>query len=377
MIQEKAPLALNAARRALLLGGGLSLLPAARWAVAQSAAPAPGSRKVVSVGGKRARVIDIHAHCYIPGSAHMLSSAELAAAASPPEGTPVARSLTINDTRIAQMEARGIDLGILSVNQYWWYPAAPADAEKFIRYQDEGLRDICARYPGRFYFLSSPALQHPALAAQQLEHAVKNLGARGASVGGHVNGRVPSSPEFDPFWAKAQELDVPVFMHPGGADNVIKPGALDGRGDLGNVIGNPLETTVFASRMIFDGALDRFPKLKLILAHGGGYLASYLGRTDVACAFRAAAKCENKRRPAEYFRDQLYVDSMVFSPEGLRHLVAVCGSDHVVYGSDMPYNWPDTADIIAGASDLSEQQRMAILGGNLSTMLRLPAAVGG
>ncbi|MDQ6880550.1 MAG: amidohydrolase family protein [Pseudomonadota bacterium] len=364
-------------RRALLLGGGLSLLPATRWAFAQSPGSPPGPRKLISVAGRRARVIDIHAHCYIPGSARMLLSPELAAAANPPEGTPVARSLTINDTRIVQMEARGIDLGVLSVNQYWWYPASVADAEKFVRFQDEGLRDICARYPGRFHFLSSPALQHPALAAQQLEHAVKNLGARGASVGGHVNGRVPSGPEFDLFWAKAQELDVPVFMHPGGADNVIKAGALDGRGDLGNVIGNPLETTVFASRMIFDGTLDRFPKLKLILAHGGGYIASYLGRTDVACEFRASAKCENKRRPADYFRDQLYVDSMVFSPEGLRHLVATCGYDHVVYGSDMPYNWPDTAEIIASATDLPESERLAILGGNLAKLLRLPAVVSG
>jgi aminocarboxymuconate-semialdehyde decarboxylase len=322
-------------------------------------------------------VIDIHSHCYIPGSARTLASAELAAAANPPEGSPVSRTLTINDARIGKMDARGIDMGILSVNQFWWYPASLPDAEKFVRYQDEGLRDICAAHPGRFHFLSSPALQHPALAAQQLEFAVRNLGARGASVGGHVNGRVPSSPEFDPFWAKAQELDVPVFMHPGGADNIIKPNALDGRGDLGNVIGNPLETTMFASRMIFDGTLDRFPKLKLILAHGGGYIASYLGRTDVACEFRPTAKCENKRRPADYFRDQLYVDSMVFTPEGLRHLVATCGYDHVVYGSDMPYNWPDTADIIAGATFLPESERVAILGGNLAKMLRLPAAAGG
>jgi aminocarboxymuconate-semialdehyde decarboxylase len=375
-MRDKSPAGVNPARRALLMGSGLSLLPASRWAFAQAPAAAPGARKVISVGGKRARVIDIHAHCYIPGSARMMSSAELVAAANPPEGSPVSRTLTITDARIAQMDARGIDLGILSVNQYWWYAAPQADAEKFIRFQDEGLRDICARHPGRFYFLSSPALQHPALAAQQLEYAVKNLGARGASVGGHVNGRVPSGPEFDPFWAKAQELDVPVFMHPGGAENIIKPNALDGRGDLGNVIGNPLETTMFASRMIFDGALDRFPKLKLILAHGGGYLASYLGRTDVACEFRPTAKCENKRRPAEYFRDQLYVDSMVFSQEGLRHLVATCGYEHVVYGSDMPYNWPDTADIIASA-ELPEAQRVAILGGNLARMLRLPPPANG
>ncbi len=366
--------AANPARRKLLLGAGLSLLPATRWAFAQQAAPAAGGRKTVTVAGRRARVIDIHAHCYIPGSAKMISAPDVAAQANPAENAPVARSLTIGDARIAQMDARGIDVGVLSVNQFWWYAASsPDDAAKFIRYQDEGLRAIVDRYPGRFFFLSSPALQHPALAAQQLEYAVKNLGARGASVGGHVNGTVPSGPEYDVFWAKAQELDVPVFMHPGGADNLVRPGAWDGRGDLVNVIGNPLETTMFATRMIFDGTLDRFPRLKLILAHGGGYLASYLGRTEVGCAVRPAANCANKRKPSEYFRDQLYVDSMVFSPEGLRHLVATCGADHVVYGSDMPYIWPDTADIIAAADFLPEQERIAILGGNLARMLRLPA----
>ena len=358
-------------RRSLLLGAACALLPGMQQAFAQAAAP--GARKVISVAGRRARVVDIHAHCYIPGSARTIAAADVAAQANPAENAPVARSLTISDARITQMDARGIDVGILSVNQYWWYAANAADAEKFIRFQDEGLREIVNRYPGRFAFLSSPALQHPALAAQQLEHAVKNLGARGASIGGHVNGKVPSTPEFDVFWAKAQELDVPVFMHPGGSENIVKPGGLDGRGDLGNVIGNPLETTLFATRMIFDGTLDRFPKLKLILAHGGGYLASYLGRTDVACEYRPTAKCENKRRPAEYFRDQLYVDSMVFSPEGLRHLVATCGHERVVYGSDMPYNWPDTADIIANANFLSEQERLAILGGNLMRVLRLPS----
>jgi aminocarboxymuconate-semialdehyde decarboxylase len=373
MTGSSKPPATHLARRKLLLGAGASLLPGARWALAQQPA-APGPRKTITVGGRRARVIDIHSHCYIPGSAKTIAAADVAAQANPAENAPVAKSLTIGDGRIAQMDARGIDVGVLSVNQFWWYAAASADdAARFIRYQDEGLRAIVDRYPGRFCFLSSPALQHPALAAQQLEHAVKNLGARGASVGGHVNGRVPSGPEYDVFWAKAQELDVPVFMHPGGADNLVRPGTLDGRGDLGNVIGNPLETTMFATRMIYDGTLDRFPRLKLILAHGGGYLASYLGRTDVACAVRPNASCENKRRPAEYFRDQLYVDSMVFSPEGLRHLVATCGADHVVYGSDMPYNWPETADIVAAASFLPEQDRVAILGGNLERMLRLPA----
>jgi aminocarboxymuconate-semialdehyde decarboxylase len=364
----------NLARRNLLLGAGVALLPGSRWAYAQQGAPAAGPRKTITVGGRRARVIDIHSHCYIPGSARTMAAADVAAQANPAENAPVAKLLTIGDARIAQMDARGIDVGVLSVNQFWWYAASSIDdAARFIRYQDEGLRGIVDRYPGRFQFLSSPALQHPALAAQQLEYAVKTLGARGASVGGHVNGRVPSGPEFDVFWAKAQELDVPVFMHPGGAENIVRPGALDGSGDPVNVIGNPLETTMFASRLIFDGTLDRFPRLKLILAHGGGYLASYLTRADVACTVRPNAKCRNKRNPAAYFRDQLYVDSMVFSAEGLRHLVATCGADHVIYGSDMPYNWPETSDIVAAASFLPERERLDILGGNLERILRLPA----
>lgn len=373
-MRTSTPSAANLGRRRLLLGAGVSMLPGTRAAFAQQGAPATAARKTIMVGGQRARVIDIHCHCYIPGSAKMIAAADVAAQANPAENAPVAKLLTVADSRIAKMDARGIDVGVLTVNQFWWYAAASADdAARFIRYQDQGLRAIVDRYPGRFVFLSSPALQHPALAAQQLEHAVKNLGARGASVGGHVNGHVPSGPEYDVFWAKAQELDVPVFMHPGGADNVVRTGAFDGRGDLVNVVGNPLETTMFATRMIFDGTLDRFPRLKVILAHGGGYLASYLGRTDVACAVRPNANCANKRRPADYFRDQLYVDSMVFSPEGLRHLVATCGADHVVYGSDMPYNWPDTADIVASAAFLPEQERLAILGGNLQRLLRFQA----
>lgn len=375
MTSSRHPEALSPSRRQLLLGG-LSLLGGVGAVVAQTGPAAPAEKRV-TVDGQRARVIDIHCHCYIPGSAATIRAPEIAAQANPAEGTPTSRLLTINDTRIAQMNARGIDVGVLSVNQYWWYAAnSQEDASRFIRFQDEGLRAIVDRYPGRFAFLSSPTLQFPALAAEQLEYAVRKLGARGASVGGHVNGVVPSGPEFDPFWAKAQELDVPVFMHPGGAENMVKPGAFDGRGDLGNIMGNPLETTLFASRLIFDGTLDRFPKLKIVLAHGGGYLASYLGRTDVACEWRPTANCGNKRRPAEYFRDQLIVDSMVFSPEALRHLVAVSGVSNVVYGSDMPYRWPETSDVIAQANFLSAQERKAILGGNLEKLLRLPGAGG-
>ena len=173
--------------------------------------------------------------------------------------------------------------------------------------------------------MASVALQHPDLAAQQLEDGVKRLGLRGASIGGHVNGEDLSLPKFDPFWAKAAELGVPVVMHPGGADNIIKDGALRGRGDLGNIIGNPLETTYFLTRLIFDGTFDKFPGLRVCGAHAGGYLPSYLGRTEAACVVRGNANCANKRKPSEYLKSQIMVDTMVFSDEGLRHLVAEMG----------------------------------------------------
>jgi aminocarboxymuconate-semialdehyde decarboxylase len=182
---------------------------------------------------------------------------------------------------------------------------------------------------------------------------------------------VPSSPKFDPFWAKAEQLGVLVFVHPGGADNVLKDGVLRGRGDLGNIIGNPLETTVFFSRMIFDGTLDRFPRLKFCGAHAGGYLPSYLGRTDVTCDARANANCANKKHPREYFKGQVLADSMVFSEEGLRHLVAEMGAGQVAYGTDIPFNWPAPVDLVLKAPFLKDPEKEAILGGNVARLLKI------
>jgi aminocarboxymuconate-semialdehyde decarboxylase len=218
--------------------------------------------------------------------------------------------------------------------------------------------------------LSSVTLQHPELAARQLERAVRELGLKGASIGGHVDGEAPTTARYDPFWAKCQELDVPVFMHPNSAANVAREGAWAGRGGVDNIIGNPLETTLFLSRMIFDGVFDRFPRLKLCAAHGGGYLPSYLGRSDAACV-RDGANCANAKPPSAYFKDQILVDSMVFSEEGLRHLAAEVGPSQIVYGSDLPYVWPDTIDIIAGSRAFTDAQKTAMLGGNLRRLLKL------
>jgi aminocarboxymuconate-semialdehyde decarboxylase len=347
-------------RRDFLAGVGAAAVLAGFASRAHAA-----GRREVQVAGKRAKVIDLHAHCAFSEVTPLLAGSPLA--------REIPKSMLLGAERIAGMDGRGIDVQALSVNQYWWYAAGRDLAEKIVRVHDEGLSAWCKAYPDRFVALSSVALQFPDLAAAQLEHAVRNLGLRGASVGGHVNGEVPSSAKYDPFWAKAEELGVPVFMHPGGAENILRDNALAGKGDLGNVIGNPLETTNFLSRLIFEGTLDRFPKLQIGAAHAGGYLPSYLGRSEVACQYRKNAACANKKAPSDYFHNQITVDSMVFSEEGIRHLVAEVGASRIVYGSDMPYEWPDTIDIIANAHSLKDADKVAILGGNLARLLRIPA----
>ena len=328
-------------------------------------ANAQAKRKEVRVGGKRVKVVDVHAHCMFNEVAQQVP------AANPPRVAPP--TVVLGPERLAAMDERGIDVQALSVNFFWWYARDRAVAKDVVALHDELLAAWCKQHADRFVALSSVALQFPDLAAEQLEHAVKNLGARGASIGGHVEGEPPTGPKYDPFWAKAQELDVPVFMHPNNAVNIARDGSLGGRGSLPNIVGNPLETTVFLSHLIYEGVLDRFPKLKVCAAHGGGYLPSYLGRADASCVVRDDANCANTRKPSEYFKDRILVDSMVFSSEGLRHLVAETAVSQVVYGSDMPYLWPDTIDVIVEAPFLRNADKEAILGGNLLKLLRIPA----
>jgi aminocarboxymuconate-semialdehyde decarboxylase len=335
-------------------GGGARQIPPASG---------PVVRREVKIGGKRVRVIDIHAHATVDEVKPVVANTEFARQAG-------GRPLDID--RIQELDRRGIDLQALSINGYWWYAVKDRGlADRIVRAADEGLAAWCKQHADRFVAMTSPSMQFPDLAAAQVEHAVKDLGHRGASVGGHVNGESLSLPKYDPFWAKVQELGVPVFMHPGGADNVLKDNAWEGtRGDLGNIIGNPLETTTFLTRLIFDGTLDKFPNLKIVAAHGGGYLPSYLGRTEVACEVRNNANCANNKKPSVYFREQIFVDAMVFSAEGLRHLVEEIGPSQVVYGTDIPLLWPDAIDNILAAK-ISDDQKEMILGGNLTKLLKL------
>jgi aminocarboxymuconate-semialdehyde decarboxylase len=329
-------------------------------------APQVTTRRQVKIGTRRIKVVDIHGHFIAPEELELLTGTNLE-----PNISNQPKSLILDAARLRALDDQGIDIQVLSHQGAWWYKTDRDLARELVRLQNEKLAAWCRSNRDRFAGLASVALQYPDLAAQQLEEAVGGLGLCGVGISGHVAGEVPSSAKFDSFWSKVEQLHVPVFVHPQGAENVILDGALGGRGDLSNIIGNPLETTVFLSRMIFDGALDRFPDLKIIAAHAGGYLPSYLGRTDVACEVRPNANCANKKKPREYFQQQILVDSLILSQEGLRHLVAEIGAHQIVYGTDIPYNWPTPVDLVLRAPFLSNAEKEAILGGTVIKLLRI------
>ncbi len=247
-------------------------------------------------------------------------------------------------------------------------------ARRIIDVQNEKLMQMCKQSSGRLAAFATVALQFPDLAAEQLEVAIKQQGLCGAAIGCSVEGDELSNPKFDPFWAKAEELQAMLFLHPQDSDNVTGISKrVQGYGALGNVIGNPLETTIALSHLIMDGTLDKFPKLRLCAAHAGGYLPSYAGRLDHGCIVQPNF-CKGpgpKKKPSEYLK-QIYVDSLIFTPEGLRHLVAEVGAGQIMIGTDYGFPWvDDPVGHVLTTPGLSNADKIAILGGTAAKMLKL------
>ena len=325
---------------------------------AETTRPAARRREVV-VNGRRVKTIDVHAHCIVPEAMKVMG---LNAADHHQPGI-----VLVPDDRIRVMDEQGIDVEALSINPFW-YNAERDVAAEVVKLNNEKLAELCAGNPERFVAFASVALQFPELAVQQLEHAVKKLGLRGAAVGASVAGDELSDPKFHPFWAKAEALGVLMFIHPQGTPDLAK--RLKGNGVLDNVIGNPLDTTIALSHLIFEGTLDQFPGLKICAAHGGGYLASYMDRSDHGCVtFPNRCNRTLKKKPTEYLK-QLYYDALIFTPEALRHLAANVGSSQIMLGTDYPYPWEDKAvDHVMNTPSLSDEERIAILGGTAAKLL--------
>ena len=365
--------------------GLMFMEPRCASAAAGAQTAAPGKRWEVMVGGQRVRTIDMHTHVFAPEAAALLKDRSLEMLTHRVvqfEDERTLRDLSPynTDVRLASMDQRGIDLAVLSVNPLIYWPDR-ALAREVSQITHEKLAALCAKHPDRFMGLGWAPLQHPDRAAEVLDECVRKYKFPGVAVGGVVNKpRTAFEPLYelsdralDPFWAKAQELGALVTIHP---QKWVHPRWNDENG-FDNIIGHPLEEALALSHLIFHGTLDRFPKLKILIVHAGGYLPAYVSRSDRFATGLSRDERRPKRLPSEYLKE-MYYDALTFSNEGLRHLIAEVGLSQIVLGTDhgggpaSSRGWSAGAvELILNAPMLSDADRRAILNGNATRLLGL------
>ena len=274
-------------------------------------------------------------------------------------------------TRLKDMDRMGIDIQIVSPSpsQYYYYADADFGLE-LSRASNDRIAEIVASTPDRFAGMCTVPLQNPKMAVKELERCVKKLGMRGVEICTNVNGIDLADKRLglDKFFAKAEELGIVIFMHPMGFTHA------DRMTDhyFNNIIGNPLESTLAVSHLIFGGVLDRFPKLKFVVAHGGGYLAHYRARMDHGWKARPDSSTIIKKKPSSYLK-KFYFDTITFDTGMLGSLVDLYGAKHVVMGSDYPYDMADDTPVqsVQSVEGLSPTDRQLILGGNAARLFNL------
>src|SRR5215468_5038955 len=344
----------------------------------------PTATKVVKDRRGKSRRVDIHCHYLNPAVAAKV--AHLNPGQHEPSVTyanPLTREVNVKqmqdraaklstiEVRLQDMDRMGIDIQAVSPapNQtyYWTEPGFGAELARAV---NDRLAEIVATWPDRLVALGTVPLQNVDLAVAELERCVNELDLRGVEINPSVNGMDLTDPRLnlEKFFAKVQELDVVIFMHPIGFTSGER--LVDHY--FNNVIGNPLETTVAASHLIFDGVMERHPKLKVVLPHAGGYLAHYWARMDHAHRARADCRTVIRKAPSSYLK-KMYFDTIAFDPAMLRHMVDQYGAGHVLLGSDYPYDMgvDDPVAFVASVPRLKRDERTMIEGGNAARLLKI------
>lgn len=322
--------------------------------------------------------IDVHAHVILPEidaavagqpglAAHKALDARRNGARSQEVSGPMVGArigkLTEAPVRLADMDAQGVDVQIVSPSPSHYHYWADRDlARKIWELANAGTAAHCAQAPDRLHGLGLAPLQAPDLMVEALDHAL-SLGLKGVEISSHAPGVELSDPRLEPFWHRAAATGAVVFLHPFGC-------TLDERLDrwyLSNIVGQPTENAVALSHLIFAGVLDRHPDLKLLASHGGGYLPTYIGRADHGWKVRPDSH-DCAEPPSTYLR-RIWFDSLVHDPSVLRNLVAAVGADHVVLGSDYPFDMgvEDPVERLAAAG-LMPSERAAVQGGNAARL---------
>jgi len=271
------------------------------------------------------------------------------------------------EVRLADMDAMGVDVQALSLAPYQLFHWAEGDlAVRAFRLINDDLAGLVRAHPDRFFGLGSIPLQDVTAAIHELRRCSVELGFRGIEMATHIEGEELSSPRFEPFWEAVQDLEMVVFIHPTG---FTEPRRFNEHYFF-NTIGHPLEETICAGRLIFDGVIERHPGLKFVFAHGGGFLPAYAGRFDHAYKAREDVRHGLPRLPSEYL-SSFYFDTMVFEPDQLGFLIDRYGPDHILLGTDYPYDMGETdpLGLLHRVDDLSPDDVDLIVGGNAARLL--------
>lgn len=270
--------------------------------------------------------------------------------------------------RLPWLDARGIERQVLSTwTDLCGYHLPTDQGRRWVRLQNETLAEDARRFPERFEAMGTLPMQDPLATLEEMDYAVRELGVRAFEVGTSVNGRDLDHDTFRPFWRRALELDVLIFLHP-----PIQQIGFDRLGTffLNNLIGNPVETTVAAARLILSGVLDEFPGLRILLAHGGGFLPYQVGRLDRGHAALESCRIYSQAPPS-VFLQRFFYDTILFDPHALRYLLDTVGRERVVLGTDYPFEMRDD-DIrtrIEAATKGDPETQRAILWDNAVTAL--------
>jgi aminocarboxymuconate-semialdehyde decarboxylase len=271
------------------------------------------------------------------------------------------------DVRLADMDRAGIEIQAIAPAVYQYYYWAPSEVgAKVSRIVNDELAEATSKHADRFAPLGTVPLQDTEAAIAELRYCRHELGMRGLEIDSHVEGAEISAGRLEPFWDEVERLDATVVVHTSGHNHIDR---LADHNFL-NIVGHAYEATLATAHLIFDGVMERHPRLKVVVVHGGGYLPAYAGRIDHAWRARDDVRDGVPRPPGDYLR-RFFFDTMVFEPDQLRFLIDRYGADHVLLGTDYPYDMgdEDPLGLIGRTPGLTQDQVDLIAGGNAARLL--------
>ena len=355
-----------------------------KCAVCSPAAERGGAQPVRRRVDKKWRTIDIHCHCMVPeANALVMQATGVAGGGVDVNANAHVNALTRSimqernkvdfprltdvETRLADMDRLGIDIQVISPSPgHFVYAAPPEVARDSAMLVNDHIASLVAKHPKRLMGMGTVPLQDCGMAIAELERTVQKLGFRGVEICTNVKGVDLTRAGLEKFFARVEELGVLIFMHPFGT-------SLVGRMSdhyFPNTIGHPLESALAVGQLIFDGYLERFPKLKVCIAHGGGYIPAYWGRFEHAYAHRPDCRVNIKKPPSHYLK-KLHFDTVVFSEQELKHLIETWGAERVMLGTDYPFDMaePDPVGFLNRVKGVSGTDMALVAGGNAQRLL--------